>query len=101
MCEAPAFHHGPRPLVAEVHARFSVSPCRIRLRARVCERFHRPPQQTPQLAPQPSIQHFEHTLNLDVAEVVHPTPKDWREFRNHPVQASAPSTPEDNFELRS
>ena len=24
MCKAPAFHHGPRPLVAERHARLSL-----------------------------------------------------------------------------
>ena len=38
MCEAPAFHHGPRPLVADIQARASVIPRRIRLPARVCER---------------------------------------------------------------
>ena len=37
---APAFHHGPRPLVAERHARSSVSPRCIRLRARAYGRFH-------------------------------------------------------------
>jgi len=41
MCEAPAFHHGPRPLVADIQARASVIPWRIKLRARVCERRHR------------------------------------------------------------
>ena len=87
MCEAPAFHHGPRPLVAEVHARASAKPRRISLRARVRERFHRPPQQAPQLAPQPAVQRFEHSLDLDVTEIVHPTPKDRRQFRNHPASA--------------
>jgi hypothetical protein len=41
MCEAPAFHHGPRQLVADIHAGASVIPLRIKLPARVCERRHR------------------------------------------------------------
>jgi len=40
MCEAPPFHHGPRPLVADGHARASLSPARIRFCARVWLRFH-------------------------------------------------------------
>ena len=39
-CEAPEFHHGPRPLVALFHARSSESPRRISVRARVNGRFH-------------------------------------------------------------
>ena len=68
---------------------------RTRVRA-----FPSPPQQTTQLAPQPAIQHFEHTPDLNVAEVVHPTPKDRCEFRDHTAQAVAASTPEDDLELR-
>ena len=35
ICEAPPFHHGPRPLVADFHARTLSSPAFIRFRARV------------------------------------------------------------------
>ena len=35
ICEAPPFHHGPRPLVADVHARTLSIPTFIRFRARV------------------------------------------------------------------
>lgn len=40
MCEASPFHHGPRPLVADCHARASPNPARIRCCARVGLRFH-------------------------------------------------------------
>jgi len=35
MSEAPPFHHGPRPLQAQVHARFSDNPRFIRFLATV------------------------------------------------------------------
>ena len=41
MCDAPAFHHGPRPLVADCQARASANPRCLRERARVKGRFHR------------------------------------------------------------
>jgi hypothetical protein len=37
---APAFHHGPRPLLADFHARFSSSPLACSLWLRVAGRFH-------------------------------------------------------------
>jgi hypothetical protein len=38
--------------------------------------FPMPPQQTAQLAPQPTVQRFENIPDFNVAEVVHPTSKD-------------------------
>lgn len=40
ICDAPEFHQGPRPLVADLQARSSLSPRRIRFFARVNDRFH-------------------------------------------------------------
>jgi len=39
-CEAPLFHHGPRPLLALLHARSSGNPSLISARALVAGRFH-------------------------------------------------------------
>jgi len=40
MWEAPEFHQGPRPLLADRHARTSANPYRISFRTRVPGRFH-------------------------------------------------------------
>src|SRR5262249_26872841 len=40
MCEAPAFHQGPRPFLADCHACCRVTPARISFCARVKGRLH-------------------------------------------------------------
>ena len=86
MCEAPPFHHGPRPHL--VYPR----PHQV-LRPRV-DALPLPPQNASQLAPDPAIEVFQHTFHFGKPEVRNPTPQYGIETLDCLFQASATRLPQ-------
>src|ERR1035438_1276892 len=94
MCEAPLFHHRPRPLVADSHARRSLSPARIRFFRSCVIALPLPPEQCPQLVSDPAIELFEYTLHFGEPEVRNPAPQNGIEPLDRMFHASAACLPQ-------
>ena len=89
MCEAPAFHHGPRPLVADCHARCLLQPARIRFCRPGVIALPLPPEQRSQFMSDPAIEFFQHTFHFGEPEVCNPAAQDGVELLDDLFQTSS------------